>query len=531
MRARGIYRAVIMLAVLAGTSLDAQAQKRGGIFTLSHIDSPPSPSIQEEATSSVTFPFMAIYNNLVLYDQHQPINSFATIVPELATQWAWSTDGKALTFSLRQGVKWHDGKPFTSADVKCTWDMVSGLEPNKIRKSPRKLWWDNLAKITVSGDYEVTFHLNRPQPSFIALLATGWSPVYPCHVSSDTMRTKPIGTGPFRFVEFKRNEIIRLERNDNYWKPGLPYLDGIEWRIMPSRSTRTLAFIAGNVDMTNPSDVTAALLRDIHNGAPQAQCVLRPVNVSTNVIINRDAPPFDNPDLRRAVALTIDRAAFNRILSEGEAQIGAAMLPPPEGQWGMPQAMLETLPGYGPDVSKNREEARALMRKHGYGPDNRLKLKVFTRDIPTFRDPALLMSDQMREIYIDSEVEIADTTLFYNRVFRKEYTIGVNLTGSSLDDPDQNFYENYACGSLRNYAGYCNKALEADFARQSQEVDIEKRRRMVWEIERKLAEDVARPIIVHDRRGACWHPYVKNMSIMLNSVYNGWRWEDVWLDK
>jgi len=518
--------AALLLAVAP-----ASAQKRGGTLTVPHIDSPPSPSIQEEATASVVIPFMAIYNNLVMYDQHKPINTFDTIVPELATKWTWGDGGKALTFNLRSGVQWHDGKPFTSADVKCTWDMVSGLVPNKIRKSPRQLWWENLEKITTNGEHEVTFHLKRPQPSFIALLATGWSPVYPCHVSSDAMRSRPIGTGPFKFVEFQRNESIRLVRNDKYWKPGLPYLDAIEFKIMPSRSTRNLAFIAGRFDLTYPTDVTPALLRDIKAGVPAAQCVMRRTNVSTNLIINRDAPPFDKPEIRRALALTLDRASFIRIISEGEAGIGAAMLPGPDGQWAMPQEVLESLPGYSPDVAKNREQAREIMRKIGYGPENRLKLKVFTRDIPTFRDPALLLSDQLREIYIDSELDVVDTTLYYNRVFRKEYQVGLNLTGSSLDDPDQNFYENYACGSLRNYTNYCNKELQEEFGAQSQEQDIGKRKRMVWEIERKLAEDVVRPIIFHDVAAACAQGYVRNYTVMTNSIYNGWRWEDVWLDK
>lgn len=528
---RWLLGAAVMLAALLGMPDKGMAQKRGGVMVVSHIDSPPSPSIQEEATASVVIPFMAVFNNLVMYDQHKPINTFDTIVPELATKWTWNADRTALTFTLRQGVSWHDGKPFTSADVKCTWDMVSGLEPNKIRKSPRKLWWDNLEKITVSGTSEVTFHLKRPQPSFIALLATGWSPVYPCHVTSDAMRAKPIGTGPFKFVEFQRNEGIKLTRNEHYWKPGLPYLDGIEFKIIASRSTRNLGFIARRFDLTYPSDVSVPLLREIKNGAPDVQCVMRPTNVSTNVIINRDAPPFDNPDLRRAVALNLDRPSFIKILTEGEAQIGGAMLPAPEGQWAMPKEFLESLPGYHPNIQKNREEARALMRKNGYGPENRLKLKVFTRDIPTFRDPALILNDQLREIYIDSELEVVETTTYYNRVFKKDYTIGLNLTGNSLDDPDQNFYENFGCGSLRNYPGYCNKELQDSFARQSMEPDIEKRRKLVWEIERRLVEEVARPIIMHNRAAACWQPHVKNMSIMLNSIYNGWRWEDVWLDK
>jgi peptide/nickel transport system substrate-binding protein len=207
------------LTVAMAIAPAAVAQKHGGVLKLEHIDNPPSPSIQEEATASVVIPFMAMFNNLAIYNQHVPQNSLDIIVPELATGWTWNPAMTDLTFTLREGVKWHDGKPFTSADVKCTWDMVSGLEKGKIRKSPRQGWFSNLEKITVNGPQEVTFHLKRPQPSMLALLAAGWSPVYPCHVTSAAMRTKPIGTGPFRFAEFRQNEVIRLTRNPDYWKP------------------------------------------------------------------------------------------------------------------------------------------------------------------------------------------------------------------------------------------------------------------------------------------------------------------------
>ena len=197
--------ASLVVATTLTAATGALAQKHGGTLTLPHLDTPPSPSIHEEATASVVIPIMPMFNNLVIFNQHIPQNSLETIRPELATEWKWSEDGTDLTFTLRQGVRWHDGKPFTAADVKCTWDMVSGLTAGKIRKSPRQAWWTNLKEISVNGDFEATFHLKRPQPSFIALLASGWSPVYPCHVSSATMRTKPIGTGPFRFVEYRLN--------------------------------------------------------------------------------------------------------------------------------------------------------------------------------------------------------------------------------------------------------------------------------------------------------------------------------------
>jgi hypothetical protein len=128
-------------------------------------------------------------------------------VPDLATGWSWSEDGKELTFPLREGVKWHDGRPFTAEDVKCTWDLLTGKSSEKLRLDPRKSWYRNLAEVTTNGDYEVTFHLQRPQPAFVALLASGYSVDYPCHVASADMRQHPIGTASRRLTQ-----SIDLER-------------------------------------------------------------------------------------------------------------------------------------------------------------------------------------------------------------------------------------------------------------------------------------------------------------------------------
>ena len=115
-----------------------------------------------------------------------------------------------LTFKLSSGVKWHDGKPLTARDVQCTWDLILDKGPEKLRLNPRKTAYDNLAAVTTHGDDEVTFQLKRPQPAFPMLLAGGFSVIYPCHVSAAEMRQHPIGSGPFKFVEFKPNEHIKV---------------------------------------------------------------------------------------------------------------------------------------------------------------------------------------------------------------------------------------------------------------------------------------------------------------------------------
>ena len=161
--------------------------------------------------------------------------------------------------------------------MQCTWHALIGKGgQEEFNRNPRKVWYYNLQEVTTNGDLEATFHLQHPQPSFLMLLASGFSPVYPCHVSQRDMRTKPIGTGPFKLVELQRNVGIKFVRNPDYWKKGKPYVDAIEMRIIDSRSTRILAFVSGEFDMTFDRDITVPLLKDVRAQAPKAICQLGP---------------------------------------------------------------------------------------------------------------------------------------------------------------------------------------------------------------------------------------------------------------
>jgi peptide/nickel transport system substrate-binding protein len=377
----------------------------------------------------------------------------------------------------------------------------------------------------------VSFHLKRSQPALLLFFASGWSPVYPCHVTPAQMRQHPIGTGPFKFVEFKPNESIKIAKNPDYWKPGRPYLDGIEYTIIRNASTWILALGAKQFDRTGPGFIAPALMKEIKGTAPEMACRIDTWNTSRSLITNRSAPPFDNPDIRRAMALTLDRSAFIKTIGDGEGLIGATMEPAPDGVWGMPAELLRTLPGYDPDIEKNRAQAREIMQKLGYGPDKHLAVTVTTRNVAAYRDPAVILISQLKDIFIDGTSNAIDTTQWYPTVMRKDYAVAFTVTETGLDDPDQMFYENYHCGSDRNYTGYCDKETDALIDRQSIETDPGKRREIVWQIERRLAEDAGRPIIWHPRQVTCAYPYVKGITVGVNSPYNMWRLEDAWLDR
>jgi peptide/nickel transport system substrate-binding protein len=528
---RKLAASVILSAAILAAS-PALAQKHGGTLRLYHNDTPPSTSLLEESTIASVTPFAAIFNNLVVFDPAKPHESLDTVIGDLAESWSWDSTNTKLTFKLRQGVKWHDGQPFTAKDVQCTWRMLIGKGDNAdFHRNPRKVWYSKLQDVSVNGDYEATFELTEPQPSLPVLLASAFSAVYPCHVPQQAMRTKPVGTGPFKLAEFKRGDMIRLVRNPDYFKKDRPYLDEINFRVVDNRATRLLAFSTREFDITFPSDVPVALTKDIKARDADAICELDAPNTQVNLMVNRANPPFDDADIRRAMSLALDRKPFNTILMEGQGLIGGAMLPLPVGEWGMPQDIVAKLPGYNPDADKNIADAQAIMQKLGYSDANPLAIKVQTRNLPTYRDPAVIVTDQLKKIYINAELDILDTPRWYARLAKKDYTIGLNVTGISVDDPDGNLVENYSCNSERNYTQYCNADVDKLIAAQSRELDKDKRKQIVWEIERLLVEDAARPSIVWQTSANCWQPYVKGYKPHDNSQYNNLRWEDVWLDK
>lgn len=171
------------------------------------------------------------------------------------------------------------------------------------------------------------------------------------------------------------------------------------------------------------------------------------------------------------------------------------------------------------------------MERLGYGPDKRVAVTVSTRNVAGYRDPAVILIDQLKEVYIDGVLDTVDTTQWYPKIMRKDYTVGLNITETAVDDPDPAFYENYVCGAMRNYTGYCNPEVDKMVDEQSATSDVSKRKQMVWAIEKKLADDDARPILFYTRAANCHHPKVKGLITQVNSIYNGQRFEDLWLDR
>lgn len=525
-----IFIVLVVLFICTG-GVQAATPKFGGILNATHRGDPPSLSIHEEATISTVWPAMPCYNNLVLFDPLKAQESMDTIIGELAERWEWQDDGKSLVFHLRQGVKWHDGQPFSSKDVQYTFDLVReapGMTA-KLRVNPRKLWYDNVASIETPDDTTVIFRLNQPQPSLLMLLASGYSPIYPAHIPPAQLRTQCIGTGPFRQKEYRQGEVFELEKNPNYFIKDRPYLDGIRYIMIKDRATRTAALQAKQVDIAFPGETTKTIAESLQQSNPDIVIIQTSQNVNDNMLINFTRPPFNNAKLRKAINLAIDRKAYVQAVHQGGALPGAAMLPKPYGVWGLSEEELAQLPGYG-DPVKQKEEAKKLLAELGYGPNNPLKVTMSTRAIAIYVDFASFVIDQLKQVGIEATLEQVETGVWHPKVTRKEYELAANLTGIGPDDPDANYFENYKCGSPRNYSGYCSEEMDRLILEQSRTLDPAKRLKLVQEIDKRLQEEGARPIMGWRLDYFAMWPYVKNL-VPHQSIYNYGRMQEVWLDK
>jgi peptide/nickel transport system substrate-binding protein len=520
------------LALLLVTPVGAaQAPKAGGILNATLLEAPPSFSIHDETTISSVWPSMPCYNNLVLYDPLKKQESLDTIIPELAEKWSWQDGGKSLVFALRKDVKWHDGQPFSSKDVKHTFDTIREVEgiTAKLRVNPRKLWYENVESIDAPTPESVIFRLKRPQPSLLLMLASGYAPIYPAHVPVSDLRAKCMGTGPFKLKEYRQGELIEFTKNPDYFVKGRPYLDGIRYTIIKERGTRYSALQTGREDIPFIWEVAKTIAEATKRDAPQLVLVESSTNVNDHIIVNFRKPLFKDPRIWKAINLAVDRKGYIQAGRQGAAVIGGVLLPKPYGVWGLSEAEQKKLPGFG-DPAKQKAEAKKLLAEAGYGPSNPLKFTVSTRAIQTYIDIASYVIDQFKQVGIESTMEQVETGVWHPKMSRGEFDVALNLTGIGPDDPDANFYENFKCGSVRNYPAYCSQEVDSLIEKQSQTTDPKKRLQLVNEIDKRLQLEGARLMLGWSKEYVVMWPYVKNL-VPHQSIYNYGRMQEVWMDK
>src|SRR5882672_5480408 len=516
----------LVLVIALGTPAISQTPKSGGTLNITQReDLPQGFAIHETQTSSTVWPSMPCFNNLVVYDPAKKVESLDTIVGDLAEKWSWQDNYRNLVFFLRKGVKWHDGQPFTSKDVKFTFDMVrEGADaPAKLRINPRKDWYANVESIETPDAHTVVFHLKRPQPSILMMLASGYSPVYAAHVPPANYRTSCVGTGPFKLKEWRKAEFVEYVKNPDYFVKGRPYLDGLKYVVIAERGTRTAALQAGQLDTAAPGEITKNIADQLKAAVPGMVITRVGSLTSPNLLVNHARPPFNDPRVRRAVDLAVDRDGFIKGVLQGGGVAGAALVPRPFGSWGLSEGELVQTMGR-PDGRKAL--ARKLLAEAGYGPARPLRFEAQTRGIATYVDLASYVVSELKQVGVEITVKQLDSVQWYGVTTRKEFQLGINISGYGVDDPDAILFENYTCSALRNYTGYCDEGVSRLIDQQSQELDPKKRLVLVHAIQRKLTEAGARPTVAWGIDNFAHWPYVKGL-VPHHSLYSFGRMQNV----
>src|SRR5215813_13257865 len=389
-RIAAVWAALGALVLGGAAPAVAQAPTPGGHLNIMlREDLPQGFAVHETSTISTSFPSLPCFNNLVVFDQLKRTESVDTLVGELAEKWSWQDNYRNLVFFLRKDVKWHDGKPFTSKDVKFTFDVLREAPdaPAKLRINPRKDWYANVEAVEAPETHTVVFRLKRPQPSLLMMLASGYTPIYAAHVPPASYRTSCVGTGPFKVKEWRKGQYVDYVKNPDYFVKGRPYLDSLRYVVIKERGTRIAALQAGQLDVSFAGETTKTAAEQLKKAVPQLVVTTVAQTVSDNIIMNTKKPPFDNLKVRQAVSDAIDRRAIIQAVHQGGAVPGASMQPRPYGVWGLLENELIGLPGYGkPEDIKAR--ARKLLAEAGFTPQSPLRVEMSTRAIAIYVDMA-----------------------------------------------------------------------------------------------------------------------------------------------
>lgn len=500
----------------------AEGPQRGGVLSLlmSASGDPPTYDLHRESVAAAIDVGGPIYENLIKFDPLDP----NAIVPDLAEGWEASPDGLAYTFRLRRNVRFHSGGGFTAADAAFSLRRVQQPPPGMA--SPRRAGLEAVIGYEVVDDHTLRLRLGRPAPSLLANLAQGWMVMYEQAWVEAGGHERPTvelnGTGPFRFKTHQRSASFEVERNPDYWAPGLPYLDGIRYLVVPDFSTRTAALRTGQVHLAR---VFANDVEPLRQALGDRVTVSRiPAQSFGSVTMNTRRPPFDHPKVREAINLAIDRQANLQLLAQGAAEPGGYMTP--GGPWALPPEELARLPGYGPDKTTDLARARRLLGEAGLGGG--FDTTIATRAGQTFETLAVVVADQLKKINITATITPLETGRAFEVAQKGDFALLTWGHEFALDDPDAVYGEFYACGAPRNYFGTCVPEVDALVHRQSVELDPARRRALVHELER-VAVGAGIKLITHwNHRIDVWWNTLRNYRPHA-APFNNARFREVWL--
>ena len=477
--------AIVLLIGLATAGALAQEKPRyGAILNWFDYGDPGRLDVHAESPLVVQQATAGVYSGIVHYDPDDP----SRIAGDLAERWTVSPDNRTYTFHLRKGVKWHDGQPFSSTDVKATFDRI--LHPDF--KSPKcgAALKPMVASVEMLDANTVQFRLKFAAAPFLGALASAWCRIAAKHVLEkygDLNKPEAqIGTGPFKFKRYERGNLIEWEKNKEYFIPGLPYLDGVRQYILVGGPTQLAAAKAGRVmlwDIWPPMKKTQAeeLQRQRGNEVEISQISINTIFV---LYMNSQRPPFNNADLRRAVFLAIDRQELVGKTLEGAGVPCALLDPKLVGDFALPLEEVNKVPGCRQPKDQDLAEAKRLVEKHH--PQG-LDIEVAVRTVGNYVDRAQLVLAQLRKIAIRGTLKSYESAAGYAVFGKGDFTM-IASQDRSMDtpDPESLFSVVYAGEAGSNYGRYSDPKVDDLAERALRETNHDKRKQLYWELQRHI---------------------------------------------
>ena len=518
--------------MLALASAQAAEPKRGGTLTFTYQ---PEPSaLSTIATTAVPTALVStkIFESLLEYKGPE-----LTPIPGLAESWQMAPDGKTWTFRLRGDVKWHDGKPFTSEDVKFSVEKL--VSPYHSRG---KVYWGELEAVDTPDPRTVVFKLKKPVPFFLKAFQPSETPILPKHllesidladakaVRGAAFMSNPVGTGPFKFKEWKKGSHIALERNPDYWKKGKPYLDQVIFRVIPDGAARAIALETGEIDLAPMNSVPQA---DIQRLAQVKHIALS--NEGAEGLgpllwleLNIREKPLADKRVRQAISMAINRKTVVDVMWYGQGK-------PARGP------LVSGNPWFDKSLKPfeyNIQKANKLLDEAGYprGPGGvRFKMtQHFTPYGESFVRLAEYTKNELRKIGIEVETQSADMGGWLKAIYTDwSYHMTNNFT-HNYSDPAIGTQRAFVSSNIRkgasftNSMGYKNERVDQLFEQAAVEIDPKKRAAQLAEIQKILADELPVIFLIEI---AYSHLYNKRVhGLITNGISMYSNWDSVWVD-
>ena len=504
----------------------ADTPRKGGILLAAIGADAPGLDAHQESTFATLQMVAPCYSTLLQSDPY----GYPKIIGDVATDWKISRDGLTYTFKLRSGIKFHDGSPLTSADVKATYDKI--VNPPQGVRSVRKNAYESIGSIETPDANTIVFKLKHPSASLLDNLASPWNVIYPKkYLDKDPnyFSTNVLGSGPFKYKNYTRGATFEGERNPDYFVKDRPYLDGYKFFISTETSVRAAAIRSGRAYIE---------FRDMPNSEAEAikkqlgdKIVVQhtPMTGQVGFTLNTTVKPFNDIRVRKALTLAIDRYTGGRVLANltGLKDVGALLRPGTE--FALTDSELQALPGFGKDMEKNRAEAKKLLAEAGFPNGMKLVLKNRSIRLP-YQDFAVYLIQEWRKLGVEAEHRPLETAAWFaDGRDNGNFEAMVLPTVEASDDPDV-FLRRYTTGDTQNWGRFSDPVIDDLFSRQARTLDKGERKKTIVQLQKRVLENA------YYMPGLWWTRNVIHWAKVKNYVappnhYANQKLQDVWLSE